>query len=343
MNQAPVVELVLHPRNPRGKIRSLRLASGGVRAFKAGLGLVGLLWLGGLLAAPRAISIQLVEREYATRVARRQQLGERLVALVGRLEELDRRGADLAARLERVQRVYGLAGLREPPAVFPYAAAEAPASIFGATIALGTRREAELRARLAGADAAIEEIARFERTHPEVVDSTPARSPLGSAESVAVSAFGVRRSPYTRAMEFHTGLDLAAPIGTPIAAPADGVVVFASAVEADRRSGWWRLGRTVVLRHGDLFRTLFGHCSEILVRPGQRVRAGDVIARVGDTGWTLAPQLHYEVRRREGGEWRAVDPRDYLLDRAGGDEPTPRANLPGPEPEPEPLPRAFLR
>ncbi len=344
MSSAAPIELVLHPRDPRGRIRSVRLARGGRIAVQVVAGIYALLLVAGLLAAPAAISKQLAERDYAARVARRQQLGERLVALVGRLEELHRQGDTLVDRLERLRRVYGLGEAAEPHAPpYPYAQSEVPPTIFGATIAHGNRLESELRDRLERAEVALAELVAFEQANPDAVTTTPARTPIGSGDYVTTSSFGSRRSPYTRAMEFHAGIDLAAPVGTPIVAPADGTVVFAGTIEADRRSGWWRLGRTVVLRHGDRFRTVYGHCAEIRVRPGERVRAGAVIAAVGETGWTTAPHLHFEIRRRVDSEWLAVDPRDYLLDRAESGTPPPRATLPALVAEPEPLPRAFLR
>lgn len=344
MRATSQVELVLHPRSPRGRIRSVGFSSRGWLVAQILVGSYLLLLVAGLVAAPAAISKQLAERDYAARVARRQQLGERLLALVGRLEALHRQGEMLAERLERLRRVYGLVELAEPQTMpYPYAPSEIPPTIFGATIAHGNRLETELREGLGRADAALAELADYERANPDAVKTTPARTPIGSGDYVTTSSFGSRRSPYTRAMEFHAGLDLAAPVGTPIVAPAEGVVVFAGFIEASRRSGWWRLGRTVVLRHGDRFRTVYGHCGEIKVRSGERVKAGALIASVGDTGWTTAPHLHFEIRRHVGSEWLAVDPRDYLLDRAEAGATLPRAALPAPAPAPEPLPRAFLR
>jgi murein DD-endopeptidase MepM/ murein hydrolase activator NlpD len=75
-----------------------------------------------------------------------------------------------------------------------------------------------------------------------------------------------------------------------------------------------------VLRHGDRFVTLYGHLDEIRVRRGQRVKQGDVLGAVGNTGWSTSPHLHYEVRRKEDGEFRPVDPRIYILDHQWRDE-----------------------
>ena len=102
-----------------------------------------------------------------------------------------------------------------------------------------------------------------------------------------------------------------------------------------------------MVRHGDRFLTLYGHCDELLVRAGQRVAAGDRLATVGETGWTTAPHLHYEIRRlRPSGEWEAVDPLDYALSLTADDELPPERRRPavdsGLGPAPVLLP-TFLR
>ena len=114
---------------------------------------------------------------------------------------------------------------------------------------------------------------------------------------------------------------MAAPSGTPITAPADGVVVFAGRYPLRQSVSWWRYGNMVALRNGDRFITLFGHCDEINVRSGQKVKQGDIIATVGNTGWSTSPHLHYEIRRRsEDGDYEPVDPRIYILDHQWRDE-----------------------
>ncbi|NIP59406.1 MAG: peptidoglycan DD-metalloendopeptidase family protein, partial [Gemmatimonadetes bacterium] len=99
----------------------------------------------------------------------------------------------------------------------------------------------------------------------------------------------------------HQGVDIAAEKGTPIMAAAKGTVITATWV-----SGY---GQTVEIDHGYGFVTLYGHGSEILVRRGQKVERGDVIARVGDTGITTSPHLHYEIR--VGGQ--PVNPLNYVF------------------------------
>lgn len=341
------VELHLHPRDPRGKIRSLRLRPRATRLAAAGLALLLGLIAAGIAAAPRSIRTRLSEREYATSVALRQELGDRLQALVGRLGELTERGRRLRERLERIERVYGLAG--NPEAAYRVTTGPAPRqTIYARLIEQGNLSETELARDLTRIATSVARIAALEAASPEIARTIPVRSPLQGENVVLSSGFGPRRSPYTREMEDHSGIDLAAPRGTPVTAPSAGVVVWAGVVPAESRGDWWRLGRSVVLKHGDSFRTIYGHLDEIRVRVGQRVAARSVIGSVGETGWTTAPNLHYEVRKKSGpaaADWQALDPRDFLLDLSmGRDSASTLAHRrPGATPESAPLPRQFLR
>jgi len=102
------------------------------------------------------------------------------------------------------------------------------------------------------------------------------------------SYFGMRKSPFTGRRVMHEGLDIAANIGTPVFATADGVVARTS-----YSSGY---GKMVVLDHGYGYRTIFGHNSKILVKSGQQIKRGDIIAKVGNTGRSTGSHLHYELR-----------------------------------------------
>lgn len=344
MSPHNTLELHLHPRNAHGRIRTLRLSRRRKRTILALLAAYLLFVVGGLLLAPRTISNQLLQREYRLRVARRQQLGERVQALVERFAELGTQGHALRQRVDRVVRVYDMPSVRDGAKErFPSRLADFPGTIFGGAVAEGNRLEMALRQDLDHVDTTLAAIEAFEEANRKWVSEVPARSPLRGEDVVQTSAFGSRRSPYTRAMEFHSGIDLAAPTGARIFAPAAGVVVWAGAVEADRRNDWWRLGQTVVIASGDTFRTIFGHCREILVRPGMRVSAGDPIATVGDTGWTTGPHLHYEIRRRTAAGWMAVDPRDYQLDKPLDDQDRPSAARGPGGLAAQPLPPQFLR
>jgi murein DD-endopeptidase MepM/ murein hydrolase activator NlpD len=114
------------------------------------------------------------------------------------------------------------------------------------------------------------------------------------------SRFGMRRHPIYRDNRFHSGVDFSGPIGSPIVASSDGVVTFAGT-----RSGY---GLCVEIRHPNGISTLYAHNSRNLVRVGQHVKQGELIARVGNTGRSTGPHVHFEVIVNG----RAVNPFNYI-------------------------------
>ncbi|WP_117238009.1 M23 family metallopeptidase [Thermus sediminis] len=133
----------------------------------------------------------------------------------------------------------------------------------------------------------------------EVERSLPRGLPLQGHQGIT-SPFGTRRNPFGPGLEFHDGLDFAAPYGTPVHATGAGVVA---------RAGWMGpYGLAVLLDHGTGYQTLYGHLSRLRVRPGERVDRGQVLGYVGSTGRSTGPHLHYGVYR----QGVAVDPRPYL-------------------------------
>ncbi|AFY45504.1 M23 family metallopeptidase [Nostoc sp. PCC 7107] len=125
-----------------------------------------------------------------------------------------------------------------------------------------------------------------------------------SVPATITSLFGWRIHPITGNRRFHAGTDLGAPMGTPILAAAKGQVDTA---------GWLGgYGLTVILTHSSAQQTLYGHMSEIFVQPGQVVEPGMVIGRVGSTGNSTGPHLHFEVRHLTQDGWVAVDPGGQL-------------------------------
>lgn len=119
------------------------------------------------------------------------------------------------------------------------------------------------------------------------------------------SVFGWRMHPVHQTWRFHSGTDLAAPMGTPVLATQAGRVAV-----ADFLGGY---GLTVILRHGDgKLESRYAHLSQITVRPGEQVDQGEVIGLVGSTGTSTGPHLHFEVRQLTGDGWVAMDPGEVL-------------------------------
>ncbi len=116
------------------------------------------------------------------------------------------------------------------------------------------------------------------------------------------SGFGSRISPFTGQKAMHLGIDVASPVGTPIYAPADGVVIFSGAKEG--------YGNFLMIAHGYGIVSRYGHNAQNLVHAGQKIRRGDQIATVGMSGRTTGPHLHYEILVNS----RPVNPRKFILD-----------------------------
>jgi murein DD-endopeptidase MepM/ murein hydrolase activator NlpD len=134
------------------------------------------------------------------------------------------------------------------------------------------------------------------------------KSMLASVPSVwptrgwVTSDFGSRLDPYTSERVMHAGLDIAGPHGKEVLAPSDGTVVF-SGLEGG-------YGNVLVIDHGYGIKTRFGHLASIKVKAGERVKRGDIIAALGNTGRSTGPHLHYEVRVNG----IAQNPRKFILD-----------------------------
>jgi murein DD-endopeptidase MepM/ murein hydrolase activator NlpD len=128
------------------------------------------------------------------------------------------------------------------------------------------------------------ELINFLREQKSVLACTPSIRPTTGWIS---SGFGYRMSPFTNKREFHKGLDIATRIGTPIVAPADGLVVFAGSEGS--------FGRMITINHGYHLMTRYGHLHKLSVSKGQFVKRGQVIGEVGNSGRCTGPHLHYEV------------------------------------------------
>ena len=172
---------------------------------------------------------------------------------------------------------------------------EASAPDIEAMAAMETRAR-QLAGRLDTVESKLEERVRW-------ISSTPAIAPV---KGILTSGFGYRSDPMTHEQGIHQGVDIAAPAGQPVHASADGIVLRAGEVTG--------LGRAVYLAHGYGLVTRYGHMSRVDVHPGQRLKRGDVVGLVGNTGRSTGYHLHYEVRL----DGAPVNPLGYILDDSGG-------------------------
>ncbi len=134
------------------------------------------------------------------------------------------------------------------------------------------------------------------------IERMPAGWPLARGVGRITSNFGYRRDPFNRRVRHHDGTDISARQGASVRATGKGVVRKAEYMNY--------LGKTVIIDHGNGISTTYAHLSEMNVRPGQSVGRGDAIGRVGSTGRSTGPHLHYEVQVNG----RPVDPAKYLTD-----------------------------
>jgi murein DD-endopeptidase MepM/ murein hydrolase activator NlpD len=138
---------------------------------------------------------------------------------------------------------------------------------------------------------------RFLVRATRVLAALPSRWPLRGPVN---SGFGGRVSPWSAKSEFHSGLDIGAPIGTPVKSPAPATVVF-SGIHPE-------YGQTLILDHGHETKSLYGHLSKLQVTVNQKVLRGEVIAQSGNTGRSSGPHLHYEIQVKG----QSVNPTSYL-------------------------------
>lgn len=145
----------------------------------------------------------------------------------------------------------------------------------------------------------IHELDQFLLDKDSFLNSTPTILP---ADGWITSYFGQRISPYLGKLKMHEGLDVGAPYGTPVHAPADGIVIYSG-----EKAGF---GKFVQVDHGYGIETIYAHNQSLSVRSGQKVKRGHLLSAVGNTGHSTGPHLHYEVRVNG----IAVDPLYFILD-----------------------------
>ena len=286
--------------------RTVRLSRRGLRLLAVGAGAVV-----GIVAAASIFSIYTLTHSYLHE-AEAAQLREANRIQQEQIRQIAKKASALGQEVDAIQRTED--GLRAlvgaPPAETDSAVQEgdaAPAPTGGAPHALTTDEVGEaltmLEERTAVRRTSIGQLAAMMQKDVPGASSflggdTPVTTPTGWPTNGFISSgYGLRWN----GAEFHQGIDIAAEMGTPIVATADGVVTIA---------GWnaGGYGNMVDIDHGSGVSTRYGHASAVVVTVGQRVRRGQIIAYVGSTGHSTGPHLHYEVRL----SGQPVNPSSYL-------------------------------
>lgn len=296
---APVRRFLAGPaeRNPirvvvfgpgRGTPAEYRLGASRLRWISALAAVVALLFAGHyttLLLGGREVSAGLVEERDALR---EQSHGyardtERMAGRVEALEVQMRKLAVLAGADPLPARVAGIGGAVDAASGYDYV----------------SDRIEDLSSRIARLDQQGLALERSMREKTRLLASTPSVWPI---RGYIASGFGHRSDPFTGEIEWHQGLDITANPGTPVRSTADGVVLDAASSPT--------YGKVVAVSHGFGAVTRYAHLSRIDVRRGQRLRRGQVVGLVGNTGRSRSPHLHYEVWL----DGRAQNPLDHIVD-----------------------------
>ena len=307
-----MIEIQIVPSDIRRSVRYVFFDRKRVIVAIAALTLLLAGLIGSMAAAPTVIRRVYKENFLKNMRDERDIQRERLHENVQQMTSLERSLEEHRIRVEKLITIYGLEhSLGQGGFSIPLAKSDTT----DAQLDDAQRREAGLRVAMRRLQLQLELLSQYEHANADMVRHTPSILPLPADQFVLTSPFGVRISPFTRAADFHKGLDLSAPAGTPIYASADGVVSFAGRYPIRESVAWWRFGNVVTINHNDRFVTIYGHCDTIKVQAGQQVKQGDVIATVGSTGWSTNPHLHYEVRStlEQPGTFVPIDPRIYIL------------------------------
>ncbi|MEJ2005908.1 MAG: M23 family metallopeptidase, partial [Cyclobacteriaceae bacterium] len=155
-----------------------------------------------------------------------------------------------------------------------------------------------------------DEIAELAESKEKLFAAIPAIQPVSNKELIRLaSGFGYRTHPVYKVRKMHTGIDFSAPLGTPIYATADGTIIKAQV----RFSGY---GKVLEIDHGFGYKTRYAHMQEFAVQRGQKVKRGQIIGYVGNTGMSTAPHLHYEVLKND----EQINPVHYFFNDLNAEE-----------------------
>jgi murein DD-endopeptidase MepM/ murein hydrolase activator NlpD len=336
-----MIEIQVHPSDIRRRVRYFFLDRRRVVVGLIVLSFVLAGLIGSMAAAPtvirRVYKTNFLNQQREERAIQRERLRENVV----QMSSIERSLEEQRIRVEKLITVYGLdrtlgqGGFSTPSR-----------PLTDIPVDDARQREISLKNAMRRLEEQLDLLARYEAANHEIVRHTPSILPVPDDQFVLTSPFGTRTSPFTRTTDFHKGLDLSAPKGTPIYAAADGVVTFAGRYPISQSVAWWRFGNVVTIKHADRFVTIYAHCDAVNVRAGQPVSQGDLIATVGNTGWSTNSHLHYEIRSdlEKPGTYVPIDPRIYILNYQWSNEALllMRARTSKDYRNFEPLPSAFV-
>jgi murein DD-endopeptidase MepM/ murein hydrolase activator NlpD len=335
-----VYELQFHPADIRKKVRYAFVSPKQARWIAGLVVLAASVVVVGLALLPMGVQALMMASEL--HLARHQnELQQKILAeRVGRLAALQERVDQARALQSQIGYILGVSFDSSSGGGFPEAA--------GTDVTLpesqsALRTAAHLRTGSHVLLALASELEAFAQEHAGLLETVPSISPLPVGSFVLTSPFGERTSPFTGARDFHAGIDLAARVGTPVRAVGAGKVLYAGRFPLRRSVRWWRYGNVVVVQHGDRYVSVYAHLNEVHAKRWQRVERGEEIGTVGNTGWSTAPHLHFEVRviRDGDGEPEPVDPRIFILNyRWKEHEALLVAARDAPAPDFDPLPSA---
>ncbi len=163
--------------------------------------------------------------------------------------------------------------------------------------------------KLASQSKSFDEVFDLTKEKQKMIKSIPSIQPVSNRDLTRIaSGFGLRMHPIYKIIKMHKGMDFTAPIGTEIYATGDGIV---------EKVGWTGgYGRTIMINHGFGYKTRYAHCSKYNCRKGQKVKRGDLIGFVGNTGQSSGPHLHYEVFKNN----RQINPVNFFFNDLSPEE-----------------------
>ena len=263
---------------------------------------IALLLITSLYLISTAISTQIDEAELARLSDENEQLAHKYEELRWSLAETDSRYNDLVRKEIALRQVFGLPEINpEERQLGIGGPGSLPIANMSETEQLAFETEVEVDRLLRLSEFELEKYSEVEAGMSELTDRLEHTPSVWPTKGWLSRGYGMKNDPFTGYNRLHRGIDISNNSGTPIIAPADGRV---KSVMTDRG-----MGKMIVIDHGYGFVTRYGHLSQIDVKRGQQVKRGEVIAKMGSTGYSTGPHLHYEVWRNG----KVLNPKEFIL------------------------------